>query len=148
MSTKIRLHVYNFIVISKIIPVATIWSGSTWKDTSAKYCTCEQNNVFMENKAHKHDSCDKEITSVHSDQIRDVHNVPIDVLIRPIPSILDESKVQSLMETLQVCNLKQFSSYLLKDQVAPIWYFCLQKLAFRPFSVLIFILHNRFSLIT
>lgn len=49
-------------------------------------------------------SCDRnmDIKSVHSHQIDEVHNVPISVLIRPIPSILDEAKVVSLMETIKV----------------------------------------------
>ena len=49
-------------------------------------------------------SCDRnvDLQSVHSHQISEVHNVPISVLIRPIPSILDEDKVLSLMETIKV----------------------------------------------
>ncbi|XP_018411918.1 PREDICTED: sulfiredoxin-1 [Nanorana parkeri] len=39
--------------------------------------------------------------SIHSSNISTVHNIPMRVLIRPIPSELDESKVQSLMDTLQ-----------------------------------------------
>ncbi|XP_069507046.1 sulfiredoxin-1 [Ambystoma mexicanum] len=39
--------------------------------------------------------------SVHSGNIDAVHNIPMSVLIRPIPSILDKPKVQSLMGTLQ-----------------------------------------------
>ncbi|KAG8567222.1 hypothetical protein GDO81_013545 [Engystomops pustulosus] len=39
--------------------------------------------------------------SVHSSNISEVHNIPMRVLIRPIPSVLDETKVQSLMETIQ-----------------------------------------------
>lgn len=40
--------------------------------------------------------------SVHSDTVESVHNVPLNVLIRPIPPVLDELKVQSLMETVKV----------------------------------------------
>ncbi|XP_064023843.1 sulfiredoxin-1 [Pogoniulus pusillus] len=39
--------------------------------------------------------------SIHTKHIGAVHNVPMDVLIRPIPSELDAGKVQSLMQTLQ-----------------------------------------------
>lgn len=39
--------------------------------------------------------------SIHSDNIEEVHNVPMDVIIRPIPPVLDEQKVQSLMNTLK-----------------------------------------------
>lgn len=40
--------------------------------------------------------------SIHSDSIEEVHNVPMHVIVRPIPSVLDELKVQSLMNTIKV----------------------------------------------
>ncbi|XP_058444644.1 putative sulfiredoxin isoform X2 [Malaya genurostris] len=40
-------------------------------------------------------------TSVHSASIAEVHEMPMAVINRPIPSVLDDSKVQSLMETIQ-----------------------------------------------
>ena len=40
--------------------------------------------------------------SVHAAHITEVHYVPLNILIRPIPSVLDEHKVQSLMETIRV----------------------------------------------
>lgn len=40
--------------------------------------------------------------SIHSGCIAAVHNVPISVLIRPLPSVLDPAKVQSLVETILV----------------------------------------------
>lgn len=43
--------------------------------------------------------------TVHTANITEVHEVPIEILIRPIPSVLDEKKVQSLMETLQVTTV-------------------------------------------
>ncbi|KAM6319424.1 sulfiredoxin-1 [Podargus strigoides] len=39
--------------------------------------------------------------SIHTQHISAVHNVPMSVLIRPIPAQLDPAKVQSLVETLQ-----------------------------------------------
>lgn len=39
-------------------------------------------------------------TSIHSDANAEVHEIPMRVLIRPIPPIVDEEKVGSLMETL------------------------------------------------
>ncbi|KAM4609646.1 sulfiredoxin-1 [Polymixia lowei] len=39
--------------------------------------------------------------SIHSDNIVEVHNVPMHVIVRPIPSVLDEQKVQSLMNTVK-----------------------------------------------
>lgn len=40
--------------------------------------------------------------SIHTQHISAVHNVPVRVLIRPIPAELEQGKVQSLVETLQV----------------------------------------------
>lgn len=40
--------------------------------------------------------------SIHSGCIATVHNVPIAVLIRPLPSVLDPDKVQSLVNTILV----------------------------------------------
>ncbi|XP_007443013.1 sulfiredoxin-1 isoform X2 [Python bivittatus] len=39
--------------------------------------------------------------SIHSDNVPDVHEVPLRVIIRPIPPVLEESKVESLMRTVQ-----------------------------------------------
>jgi len=41
------------------------------------------------------------ITSIHSKQDAEVHDIPMKELIRPFPSVLDEKKVQSLMETIE-----------------------------------------------
>uniref|UniRef100_A0A8D0HSS2 Sulfiredoxin n=1 Tax=Sphenodon punctatus TaxID=8508 RepID=A0A8D0HSS2_SPHPU len=40
-------------------------------------------------------------SSIHSGGIPTVHNVPLRVLIRPIPSVLEEGKVQSLVRSIQ-----------------------------------------------
>lgn len=47
-------------------------------------------------------SLSSENRSIHSDNIQDVHNIPMDVIIRPIPPVLDEQKVQSLMTSIKV----------------------------------------------
>ncbi|XP_006888434.1 PREDICTED: sulfiredoxin-1-like [Elephantulus edwardii] len=39
--------------------------------------------------------------SIHSGCITAVHNVPLKVLIRPLPSVLDPVKVQSLVDTIR-----------------------------------------------
>lgn len=43
--------------------------------------------------------------SIHSDSIDEVHNVPMHVIIRPIPPVLDEQKVQSLIKTIKVTGV-------------------------------------------
>lgn len=40
--------------------------------------------------------------SIHSDSLDEVHNVPMEVIIRPIPPVLDELKVEGLMKTIKV----------------------------------------------
>ncbi|XP_003438958.1 sulfiredoxin-1 [Oreochromis niloticus] len=39
--------------------------------------------------------------SIHSDTVEEVHNIPMQVIIRPFPLVLDEHKVQSLMDTIR-----------------------------------------------
>nr|XP_034957670.1 sulfiredoxin-1-like [Zootoca vivipara] len=39
--------------------------------------------------------------SIHSDNIAAVHEVPMKVIIRPIPPVLEEGKVESLMRAIQ-----------------------------------------------
>ncbi|RUS81480.1 hypothetical protein EGW08_010778 [Elysia chlorotica] len=39
--------------------------------------------------------------SIQAAHIYEIHNVPMRVLIRPFPSVLDEKKVKSLMETIE-----------------------------------------------
>lgn len=47
-------------------------------------------------------------TTVHSAGISEVYDVPMEVIKRPIPSVLDENKVQSLMETIKVGGVVDF----------------------------------------
>lgn len=49
--------------------------------------------------------------SVHSAGIDEIHNVPMSVIHRPIPSVLDDDKVKSLMETIDVCACVAVSLY-------------------------------------
>ncbi|KAL5277440.1 SRXN1 family protein [Megaselia abdita] len=50
--------------------------------------------------------------SVHTAGVDEVHNVPMSVIKRPIPPVLDEQKVESLMETIQTIETE--------DNVPPI----------------------------
>jgi len=50
----------------------------------------------------KNDCLSNESPSIHSASIDKIYNIPMKDIIRPLPSILDEKKVQSLMETIQV----------------------------------------------
>ena len=41
-------------------------------------------------------------SSIHSASIEEIYEIPMKDISRPLPSVLDEKKVQSLMETIQV----------------------------------------------
>ncbi|XP_036389926.1 sulfiredoxin-1 [Megalops cyprinoides] len=56
---------------------------------------------FMNNKRTTMNDDKSENRSIHSDNIEEIHNVPMNVIIRPIPPVLDEQKVQSLMDTIK-----------------------------------------------
>lgn len=48
----------------------------------------------------------KRCTSVHSAGIEQIHEMPLNEIIRPIPPQVDEGKVKSLMDTLSVSVLQ------------------------------------------
>ncbi|KAG7472042.1 hypothetical protein MATL_G00104370 [Megalops atlanticus] len=56
---------------------------------------------FANNKRTTMNDEKSENRSIHSDNIEEIHNVPMNVIIRPIPPVLDEQKVQSLMDTIK-----------------------------------------------
>ncbi|BFZ20133.1 hypothetical protein BsWGS_23172 [Bradybaena similaris] len=61
----------------------------------------DENRALNSEKTDEYCSKLPDHISVHAAHITEVHNVPMRVLIRPIPSVLDETKVASLMETIQ-----------------------------------------------
>jgi sulfiredoxin len=56
----------------------------------------------MSSSLTKDDCSSNEPPSIHSASINEIYNIPMKDISRPLPSILDEKKVQSLMETIQV----------------------------------------------
>jgi len=48
----------------------------------------------------------KRCSSVHSAGIEQIHEMPLNEIIRPIPPQVDEGKVKSLMDTLSVSVLQ------------------------------------------
>ncbi|XP_011500581.1 PREDICTED: sulfiredoxin-1 [Ceratosolen solmsi marchali] len=44
---------------------------------------------------------DKSFTSVHSSPDAEIHDIPMNILIRPFPSSVDNDKVESLINTLK-----------------------------------------------
>lgn len=68
----------------------TVFSRRNVSIMSSRYAAADGNVKSGDNR------------SVHSDSIEEVHNVPMHVIVRPIPSVLDEQKVQSLMDTIKV----------------------------------------------
>ncbi|KAM4571922.1 sulfiredoxin-1 [Fundulus diaphanus] len=61
----------------------------------------KQISLFCRNMSNTHNERGTNNRSVHSDTIEEVHNVPMQVIIRPFPPELDEQKVQSLMDTIK-----------------------------------------------
>ncbi len=59
--------------------------------------SCQTDKQFHQTQIHL-----GEKETIHGAHISEVHYVPMSVIIRPIPSILDEEKVVSIMATLQV----------------------------------------------
>ena len=93
----------HFIIVTFVISVTTAWSCTNRKHQCTEAFQTDIDGENMEHGADNDPTCPKrDITSVHSDQIHEVHNVPMEVLIRPFPSVLDESKVDSLMDTIKV----------------------------------------------
>lgn len=50
------------------------------------------------------ESSTQDITSVHAGLIKEVHDIPMEVLIRPFPLEVNDDKVHSIMKTLQVSS--------------------------------------------
>ncbi|XP_040008805.1 sulfiredoxin-1 [Xiphias gladius] len=63
--------------------------------------SCRRNMSAASAESGAADAEDRDGRSIHSDTVEEVHSVPISVLIRPIPPVLDELKVQSLMNTIK-----------------------------------------------
>ncbi|KAI1897096.1 hypothetical protein AGOR_G00079600 [Albula goreensis] len=57
--------------------------------------------IFTLDKRTKMDMEKNKTMSIHSDNIEEIHDIPMDVIIRPIPPVLDDEKVQSLMNTIK-----------------------------------------------
>ena len=51
---------------------------------------------------------DESSSSIHSASIDEIYSIPMKDISRPLASTLDEDKVQSLMETIQVKPLSPF----------------------------------------
>lgn len=76
-----------------------LWQGN---ETHIKW-------VFLAGRNMSKTSSERSVTdgdnrSIHSDSIEEVHNVPLQVIIRPFPPELDEQKVHSLMDTIKVSD--------------------------------------------
>ena len=50
------------------------------------------------------ESSTQDITSIHAGLIKEVHDIPMGILIRPFPLEVNDEKVHSIMKTLQVSS--------------------------------------------
>ncbi|GAU97465.1 hypothetical protein RvY_08752 [Ramazzottius varieornatus] len=77
---------------------------SKFKSISTIFTSLLQRTVLtMEQAAYStagSDPKEETRTSIHSGQVGEVHMIPVDAIIRPIPSVLEDTKVCSLMETI------------------------------------------------
>nr|XP_029733206.1 putative sulfiredoxin isoform X2 [Aedes albopictus] len=69
-----------------------VFTGATLTSTTAAFTT--NNNSNNDHRA-------SEMNSVHTANIAEVHEMPMAVISRPIPPVLDDGKVQSLMQSIQ-----------------------------------------------
>ncbi|XP_029733206.2 sulfiredoxin isoform X2 [Aedes albopictus] len=70
-----------------------VFTGATLTSTTAAF-TNNNNNSNNDYRA-------SEMNSVHTANIAEVHEMPMTVISRPIPPVLDDGKVQSLMQSIQ-----------------------------------------------
>ncbi|XP_076228529.1 sulfiredoxin-1 isoform X5 [Nomia melanderi] len=94
----------------QILPTVLGSSSPFFYDSSQDYTACcnisayssliSEFTVILPNNSVSEMS-NRSPTSVHSDVNAEVYDVPMDVIIRPIPPIVDEEKVESLMNTLK-----------------------------------------------
>nr|XP_029717141.1 putative sulfiredoxin isoform X1 [Aedes albopictus] len=79
--------------VNPILKKSRLDFGATLTSTTAAFTT--NNNSNNDHRA-------SEMNSVHTANIAEVHEMPMAVISRPIPPVLDDGKVQSLMQSIQV----------------------------------------------
>ncbi|XP_042265473.1 sulfiredoxin-1 [Thunnus maccoyii] len=78
-----------------------LWYGTLSARRNQSFTVCGRNVSKMSSQCSAGDVKSSDNRSVHSDSIEEVHNIPMNIIVRPIPSVLDEQKVQSLMNTIK-----------------------------------------------
>lgn len=77
---------------------SNLWRSSLFRDAMVTGLM----NISFSSSLKSDDMDEKSDYSIHGAHIKEVHEVPFNMLIRPFPSQLEEEKVLSLMETLKV----------------------------------------------
>lgn len=92
------LHNRSYI-ITKIIWEKSYFLIDKFHKNNHLFITSQNQSIYrtMSSKS-------EENRSIHSASINEIHDVPMSVIHRPIPPILDENKVKSLMQTFKVCT--------------------------------------------
>ena len=87
-------NLFNIILISGFIQQIT---GINTATSNSMQCSetgelCHRTSYLPEDQ------------TIHGAHIEEVHNVPMSIITRPIPPVLNEQKVTSLMETIKVMS--------------------------------------------
>ena len=92
------LQLYRAVVITTFSPLCV----STAAENRLNHINKMSSASPTDGEPNSNTICLHKDLSIHAAHISEVHNVPMRVLTRPIPSVLDEHKVLSLMETIRV----------------------------------------------
>lgn len=79
--------------------------------TLSKHLASPFSIVFYRQMCAKSDTDQNIDKTIHDAHITDIHDVPIDIIQRPIPPVLDPEKLKSLMETIKVAYSVMFAIY-------------------------------------
>ena len=94
-------------MIYPCVLVGLLIIGYNLCDKKAKIVSLIQASSFvaaMVSTSRALESSTQDITSIHAGLIKEVHDIPLGVLIRPFPLEVNDDKVYGIMKTLQVSS--------------------------------------------
>jgi hypothetical protein len=94
-------------VIYPYVLVGLLTIGDNPCNKNTKIISLLQASSFvavMQSTSRVLESSTQDITSIHAGLIKEVHDIPMEILIRPFPLEVNDDKVRSIMKTLQVSS--------------------------------------------